>query len=161
MRKPVADNEIYLAVGEIGVRTEAEAAALMLVVGGYLIGEQLEKRSYREERQQMSEDFGKLPTVTYDGKTYVRRPEVTTVLFIGVDQRAEEETTGYRSGGQSDFMLLLALERLPAFLVYPVFSTGTILLVLLLSALLFRERPGRRQLLGILLILGALVLLNV
>ena len=61
----------------------------------------------------------------------------------------------------SSYLLLLALERLPAFLVYPVFSTGTILLVLLLSALLFRERPGRRQLLGILLILGALVLLNV
>ena len=54
----------------------------------------------------------------------------------------------------SSYLLLLALEQLPAFLVYPVFSTGTILLVLLLSALLFRERPGRRQLLGILLILG-------
>ena len=61
----------------------------------------------------------------------------------------------------SSYLLLLALEQLSAFLVYPVFSTGTILLVLLLSALLFRERPGRRQLLGILLILGALVLLNV
>ena len=60
----------------------------------------------------------------------------------------------------SSYLLLLALQRLPAFLAYPVFSTGTILLVLGLSALLFRERPGRRQLLGILLILTALVLLN-
>lgn len=60
----------------------------------------------------------------------------------------------------SSYLLLLALQRLPAFLVYPAFSAGTILLVMLLSALLFRERPGRRQLGGIGLILTALVLLN-
>ena len=34
----------------------------------------------------------------------------------------------------SSYLLLAALQRLPAFLAYPVFSTGTILLVLLLSA---------------------------
>lgn len=60
----------------------------------------------------------------------------------------------------SSYLLLAALQRLPAFLVYPVFSTGTILLVLLLSALLFRERLSRRQVLGMGLILAALVLLN-
>lgn len=60
----------------------------------------------------------------------------------------------------SSYLLLAALQRLPAFLVYPVFSTGTILLVLLLSALLFRERLNRRQVLGMGLILAALVLLN-
>ena len=86
-------------------------AVTVLLALIYSLGRWYETRGYREERQQMSEDFGKLPTVTYDGKTYVRRPEVTTVLFIGVDQRAEEETTGYRSGGQSDFMLLLALDH--------------------------------------------------
>lgn len=58
------------------------------------------------------------------------------------------------------YLLLLALEQLPAFLVYPVFSAGTIVLVLLLSALLFREKPGKKQLLGLLFILAALVLLN-
>ena len=62
----------------------ALAAALMLVVGGYLIGEELEKRSYREERQQMSENFGLLPTLEYQGQTYMRRPEVTTMLLMGV-----------------------------------------------------------------------------
>lgn len=60
----------------------------------------------------------------------------------------------------SSFLLLRALEELPAFVVYPVFSAGTIVLVLLLSALLFREKPGKKQLLGLGFILAALVLLN-
>ena len=60
----------------------------------------------------------------------------------------------------SSWLLLLALQRLPAFLAYPVFSTGTILLVLGASALFFRERLSRRQGLGVGLILAALVLLN-
>ena len=61
----------------------------------------------------------------------------------------------------SSYLLLRALQRLPAFLVYPVYSTGTILLVLLAGALLFRERLSRRQGLGVGLILAALVLLNI
>lgn len=60
----------------------------------------------------------------------------------------------------SSMLLLRALVRLPVFVVYPVFSTGTILLVLAVSALCFGEKPGKRQLAGIGLILGALVLLN-
>ncbi len=60
----------------------------------------------------------------------------------------------------SSYLLLLALQRLPAFVVYPVYSTGTILLVLGAGALLFRERLRRRQWMGVGLILAALVLLN-
>ena len=40
-------------------------------------------------------------------------------------------------------------------------STGVILLVTLVSALIFKERPGRRGFLGLALILAAIVLLNV
>lgn len=60
----------------------------------------------------------------------------------------------------SSMLLLRALTKLPAFIVYPSCSTGTILLVMIASAFLFKERIGRRQLLGLLLILAALVLLN-
>lgn len=60
----------------------------------------------------------------------------------------------------SSYLLLLALRQLPAFWVYPIFSTGTILLVLLVGALVFRERLNRRQALGVGLILAALALLN-
>jgi len=61
----------------------------------------------------------------------------------------------------SSYLLLQALVYLPAFLVYPVFSTGTILVVMLFSALLFKERPTKRQTAGLGLILAALVLLNI
>lgn len=60
----------------------------------------------------------------------------------------------------SSFFLLGSLERLPSFLVYPVFSTGTIVLVMLVSTLLFSERPTKKQYAGIGMILLALILLN-
>lgn len=60
----------------------------------------------------------------------------------------------------SSFFLLGSVERLPSFLVYPIFSTGTILLVMVVSTLLFRERPSKTQYIGIAMILAALVLLN-
>ncbi len=61
----------------------------------------------------------------------------------------------------SSYLLLRSLQSLPAFLVFPVFSTGTILLTLLAGAVFFKERLTKRQTLGVCLILAALVLLNI
>ncbi len=61
----------------------------------------------------------------------------------------------------SSVLLLRSLASIPAFIVYPVFSTGAILLVTLISIPLFHERLSRRQVTGLGLILFALVLLNV
>ena len=85
--------------------------AVLLLSGIYALGRWVENREYREERQQMTEGFGQMPTVTYEGKTYARRPEVTTLLIMGVDQDGDEEPTGYRDGGQADFLLLLAIDH--------------------------------------------------
>ena len=60
----------------------------------------------------------------------------------------------------SSYMLLRALVSLPAFLVYPVFCTGSILVVMTVCILFLGERLSRKQALGIALILAALVLLN-
>ncbi len=60
----------------------------------------------------------------------------------------------------SSYFLLQALLDLPAALVYPVFSVGSILLVAGGGMLFFRERLSRIQCMGFVLILGALVLLN-
>ena len=57
--------------------------------------------------------------------------------------------------------LLGALGELPAVVVYPTFSVGTIIVVTFVGMLCFRERVEKRKLLAIGLILGALVLLNV
>ena len=57
--------------------------------------------------------------------------------------------------------LLWALTDVPAVVVYPTFSVGTIIVVTLVGMLAFREKVEGRKLAAIGLILGALVLLNV
>lgn len=57
--------------------------------------------------------------------------------------------------------LLGALGRLPAVIVYPVYSVGSILTMTMAGLLLFHERPTRQQYIAIGIILVALVLLNV
>lgn len=60
----------------------------------------------------------------------------------------------------SSALLLRALTGLPAIVVYPCFSVGTILLVTLVSAAVFRERIDKRKRIGLAFILAALILLN-
>jgi len=57
--------------------------------------------------------------------------------------------------------LLAALDTVPAVIVYPVSSVGTILVMTLAGVLIFTERLEKRQWLALGMILGALVLLNV
>ncbi len=56
--------------------------------------------------------------------------------------------------------LLWALRDVPAVVVYPTFSVGTIIVVTLVGVLAFRERLEKRKLISLGMILGALVLLN-
>ena len=60
----------------------------------------------------------------------------------------------------SSYLLVVALGKLPAMLVCPVFSIGTILLVTFCSLCFFRERLTKRQAVGLALIGAALALLN-
>ena len=57
--------------------------------------------------------------------------------------------------------LLKSLEELPAVIVYPSYSVATILLVTLAGVLVFRERLGKQQWIGLVAILTALVMLNI
>jgi multidrug transporter EmrE-like cation transporter len=57
--------------------------------------------------------------------------------------------------------LLWALREVPAVVVYPSFSVGTIIVVTLVGVAAFREQVEKRKLAALGLILGALVLLNV
>ena len=57
--------------------------------------------------------------------------------------------------------LLWSLKDLPAVVVYPSFSVGTIIAVTLVGVLCFREKLENRKLIALGMILGALVLLNI
>ncbi len=56
--------------------------------------------------------------------------------------------------------LLLALEQVKAIIVYPTYSVATIVAVSIAGVCLFRERLGKRQWLGMGIVLAALILLN-
>ena len=80
------------------------------------------------------------------------------------DLRWQEMAAGIAVGVPNyyaSFLLLLALVALPAFIVYPVNSTGAILLVMAVDALIFHQKYTSRQKIGILLVLAAMILLNI
>ena len=51
-------------------------------------------------------------TIEYEGETYKLRSRLTTILVAGTDKVTEETTAAnkYRSGGQSDFIMLLVID---------------------------------------------------
>ena len=57
--------------------------------------------------------------------------------------------------------LLLSLEEVSAVVAYPTFSVGTIVLVTLVGALIFREKLGRRKMAALGMVMAALALMNV
>lgn len=57
-------------------------------------------------------------------------------------------------------LVLLALETLPAVIVYPFRSVGSIVIVTLAGVFLFRERLTKRQIAAMIVIFAALALLN-
>lgn len=85
--------------------------ALVLAVIGFVVFSKLESEAYPEQRGQMSENFGKLPTTEYQGKTYQMKPNLTSMLFIGYDKLDDNPTVGFRQGGQADFLLLTVMDH--------------------------------------------------
>ena len=86
-----------------------------LILAGFLIWlNQRENDQYREQRDQMSEGFGTLKTIQWEGSTYREKPAVTTLLVAGVDREGtitETNTNSYRDGGQADFLMLLSIDH--------------------------------------------------
>lgn len=57
--------------------------------------------------------------------------------------------------------ILLALGKVPAVIVYPVYSVGTIITITLVGLAVFREKLNRQKMGALILILAALVMLNI
>lgn len=55
--------------------------------------------------------FSDIPCIEYEGTKYRLRSRLTTILLAGTDQRGEaEDVVDARSGGQADFLLILAID---------------------------------------------------
>ncbi|MBR0136692.1 MAG: hypothetical protein IJM18_10850 [Clostridia bacterium] len=57
--------------------------------------------------------------------------------------------------------LLKALETVPAFVTYPVYNIGAIILIGIAGILIFKEKASTRKYIGFAMIIAALILLNV
>lgn len=90
----------------------------VLAVGGYLLErtarkpgpEKPDRGKTVEEILGLGED--EEAPVNFDGKWYIRRPDVESYLLIGVDREGEAQDSGsYNGGGQADVLLLLVVDN--------------------------------------------------
>ncbi len=100
-------------------KTWIRAALILVVAGvvlaaGILILQKIDQNQYTETRGTMTDGFGQMKTVEYKGATYREKPAVTTMLIAGIDKVDDSNTSilsQYRSGGQADFLLLIAIDH--------------------------------------------------
>ena len=86
-------------------------AVLVLLAGGYRVGRWLETRNARPEpRGDVQARLRCEPTIEVDGVTYRQRRDVTAILFMGIDRIGDAAVSGYRSGGQADFLELVVVD---------------------------------------------------
>ena len=91
----------------------AAAAAIILCIG-LLILNRMDQNQYKETRGEMTDGFGQLKTIEWNGATYREKPAVTTILIAGIDKVDDSSDTiqnQYRNGGQADFLMLIAIDH--------------------------------------------------
>lgn len=87
------------------------AAAAVLLTLAYRGGRWLETRNAKPEvRGDHLQRYAYEENIQIDGVTYRRRKNVTTVLLMGIDRDGSKMTSGYRNGGQADFLQLLVID---------------------------------------------------
>ena len=92
----------------------ALVVAAVVIAAGFLIWQALEDRASQalEDQAPAVSSAEALPEADYelDGRRYRLRPDLQTILLIGHDKNPEEARTGFRDGGQADFLLLLVVD---------------------------------------------------
>lgn len=85
-------------------------AALLtaLTLGGRWLEKQYEKS---ESRGELQPRYGDDTVLEYEGSRYRLRRNMITLLLMGVDKSGGSERTGYRSGGQADFLRLVVMDH--------------------------------------------------
>ncbi len=87
------------------------AAIAVLLALAYRGGRWLETRNARPEaRGDHLQRYEYEDNIEVDGVTYRRRKNVTTILLMGIDRDSGKVTSGYRNGGQADFLQLLVID---------------------------------------------------
>lgn len=95
----------------------AVLAVICVAVVGILIIVPGRKNASAKENDSQSDidvygdDSSSYRTLTYNGKTYTYNQDISTVLFLGIDQHEKAESYGYKgTGGRSDCIILLIMD---------------------------------------------------
>ena len=89
----------------------AVLAVLVLLIMGYRAGRWLETRDAKPEpRGDAQARLSYEPTIEVDGVAYRQRKNVTAILFMGIDRGGDAPGSGYRNGGQADFLELVVVD---------------------------------------------------
>lgn len=89
----------------------ALVVAVAALAGIYAGGRWLETKDARPEaRGDHLQRQGYEETIQVDGVSYRRRKNVTAILLMGIDHAAGASVSGYRNGGQADFLQLLVID---------------------------------------------------
>ena len=87
------------------------AAAAVLLVFGYRAGRWLETRNARPEtRGDHEQRYAYEKTIEVDGVIYRCRKDVTAILLMGIDRGSGATVSGFRNGGQADFLQLVVID---------------------------------------------------
>lgn len=86
--------------------------AVVLIAVLYLGGRWLEEQnSLPESRGDYTQRYEYEDLIEYQGHTYRRKNGVVSILLMGIDkQSTRSDISGYRDGGQADFLRLLVLD---------------------------------------------------
>jgi len=80
-------------------------------LGLYQLGRWLETRAQPVPAPgDLSGIYEQMPEIEWNGRKYTRKRDLTTILLMGVDRQDNAQTTGFRQGGQADFLLLLVMD---------------------------------------------------
>ena len=84
---------------------------MLVFVVLFLVGEWLESQ---QEQPETRGDYHLRYTADaseINGKMYRPKTNLTTILFMGIDQDSTAERVGYRNGGQADFLRLIVIDH--------------------------------------------------
>ena len=80
--------------------------ALLFLVGEWLESQQEQPETRGDYHWRYAADEQEI-----NGKLYRPKTNLSTILFMGIDRDSTEEQTGFRNGGQADFLRLIVIDR--------------------------------------------------
>ena len=85
----------------------------LVLVGVYSIGRHIESSTHKpQERGDLNMIKEDVPTVEHNDVQYQLRKGITSILVLGVDHPEGTVATGFRNGGQADFLMLMIIDDL-------------------------------------------------